>query len=124
MKVVYTEKSQVLAARTAKKLGCPLSEVKYTKFPDGEQSIRIMDEDDQMIIIASTVDAETTMQAILLLDACEGKETTLVLQYMGYARQDKKFNDGEPVSARAMARALSTGADRIFTINIHDTSIL
>ena len=124
MKVVYTEKSQVLAARTAKKLGCPLSEVKYTKFPDGEQSIRIMDEDDQMIIIASTVDAESALQAILLLDACEGKETTLVLPYMGYARQDKKFNDGEPVSARAMARALSTGADRIFTINIHDTSIL
>lgn len=124
MKVVYTEKSQVLASRTAQKLGCKISEVKYTTFPDGEQYVRILDDDDQMIIVASTVDSKSTMQAILLLDACEGKDTTLVLPYMGYARQDKKFNDGEPISARAMARALSSGADRVITINIHESSVL
>ncbi|HKM42009.1 MAG TPA: ribose-phosphate diphosphokinase, partial [Methanocorpusculum sp.] len=124
MKVVYTEKSQVLASRTAKVLGCKISEVKYTTFPDGEQYVRILDDDDQMIVIASTVDAESTMQAILLLDACEGKDTTLVLPYMGYARQDKKFNEGEPISARAMARVLSTGADRVFTVNIHELAVL
>ncbi|MDD4132300.1 MAG: ribose-phosphate diphosphokinase [Methanocorpusculum sp.] len=124
MIVVYTEKSQVLASRTAKALGCKISEVKYTTFPDGEQYVQILEDDDQMVVVASTVDAESTMQAILLLDACEGKDTTLVLPYMGYARQDKKFNEGEPISARAMARALSSGADRIFTVNIHESTVL
>ena len=124
MKVVYTEKSQVLASKTAKFLGCETAEVKYTTFPDGEQYVRIMDLDDEMVVIGSTVDAASAMQVMLLLDACEGRNVTLVLPYMGYARQDKKFNDGEPISARAMAKALSEGASRVFTVNIHDPSVL
>ncbi|HJJ28875.1 MAG TPA: ribose-phosphate diphosphokinase [Methanocorpusculum sp.] len=124
MKVVYTEKSQVLAARTAQALGCKVAEVKYTTFPDGEQYVRIMDMEDDMVIVGSTVDAASAMQVMLLLDACEGRDVTLVLPYMGYARQDKKFNDGEPISARAMAKALSEGATRVFTVNIHDKSVL
>lgn len=124
MKVIYTEKSQVLAARTAQKLGCKLSSVKYTTFPDGEQYVRVEDMDDEMVIIASTVDTVAALQVILLLDACEGRDVTLVLPYMGYARQDKRFNEGEPISARALARALSEGASRVFTVNIHDTSVL
>ena len=124
MKVIYTEKSQKLAAREARKLGCRIAEVKYTTFPDGEQYVRVMDLDDNMVIIASTVDSQSMLQAILMLDACEGKNTTLVLPYMGYARQDKRFNEGEPISARALARVLSEGSDRIFTVNIHDPSVL
>ena len=124
MKVIYTEKSQLLAARVARHLGCRIAEVKYNTFPDGEQYVRVMDLDDDMVIVASTVDSQSVLQAILMLDACEGKNTTLVLPYMGYARQDKRFNDGEPISARALARVLSEGADRIFTVNIHDPSVL
>ena len=124
MKVIYTEKSQLLAARVARHLGCRIADVKYTTFPDGEQYVRVMDLDDNMVIIASTVDSQSMLQAILMLDACEGKNTTLVLPYMGYARQDKRFNEGEPISARALARVLSEGSDRIFTVNIHDPSVL
>lgn len=124
MKVIYTEKSQLLASRVARHLGCKVAEVKYNTFPDGEQYVRVMDLDDDMVIVASTVDSQSVLQAILMLDACEGKNTTLVLPYMGYARQDKRFNEGEPISARALARALSEGADQIFTVNIHDPSVL
>ncbi|HJJ32437.1 MAG TPA: ribose-phosphate diphosphokinase [Methanocorpusculum sp.] len=124
MKVIYTEKSQVLASRVAEKLGCKLGSVKFTTFPDGEQYVRIEDLDDEMVLVASTVDNNTALQVLLLMDACEGRDVTLVLPYMGYARQDKKFNDGEPISARALARALSEGAKRVITVNIHDTSVL
>ncbi|HJJ99495.1 MAG TPA: ribose-phosphate diphosphokinase [Methanocorpusculum sp.] len=124
MNVIYTEKSQLLASRVARHLGCRIAEVKYNIFPDGEQYVRVMNLDDDMVIVASTVDSQSILQAILMLDACEGKSTTLVLSYMGYARQDKRFNDGEPISARALARALSDGADQIFTVNIHDPSVL
>ncbi|HJJ42109.1 MAG TPA: ribose-phosphate diphosphokinase, partial [Methanocorpusculum sp.] len=124
MKVVYTEKSQVLAHRTAAALNCGISEVKYNKFPDGEQYVRIMDSDDEIVLISSTIDAESVIQTILLLDACENRDVSLVLPYMGYARQDKKFNEGEPISARAMAKVLSEGASKVFTINVHDKSVL
>ncbi|MBE6515231.1 MAG: ribose-phosphate diphosphokinase [Methanocorpusculum parvum] len=124
MKVIYTEKSQLLAARTAQKLGCKLSNVKYTTFPDGELYVRVEELDDEMVVVASTVDTTTALQVMLLMDACEGKDVTLVLPYMGYARQDKRFNEGEPISARALARALSEGASRVFTVNIHDPSVL
>jgi ribose-phosphate pyrophosphokinase len=42
---------------------------------------------------------------------------------MGYGRQDKAFADGDPVSARAMARAISTGSDRVLTVNPHEPSV-
>jgi ribose-phosphate pyrophosphokinase len=124
MKVIYTEKSQLLAARVAHHLGCRTANVKYDTFPDGEQYVRVMDPDEDRIIVASTVDFQSIFQTILVLDACEGKNTTLILPYMSYARQDKKFHEGEPISARALARVLSDVADQIFTVNIHDTSVL
>ena len=124
MKVIYTEKSQVLASRIAEKLECKLGSVKFSIFPDGEQYVRIEDLDDEMVLVASTVDDNTALQALLLMDACEGLNVTLVLPYMGYARQDQKFSDGESISARALARALSEGAQRVITVNIHDKSVL
>jgi ribose-phosphate pyrophosphokinase len=124
MKVIYTEKSQLLAARVAHHLGCKTANVKYDTFPDGEQYMRVMDLDDDRIIVASTVDSQSILQTILALDACKGKNTTLILPYMGYARQDKQFHEGEPISARALACVLSEGADQIFTVNVHDPSIL
>ncbi|HJJ47143.1 MAG TPA: ribose-phosphate diphosphokinase [Methanocorpusculum sp.] len=124
MKVIYTEKSQLLASRVAQNLGAKLSTVKYTTFPDGEQYVRVEELDEEMLVVASTVDGPSALQVLLLMDACEGRDVTLVLPYMGYARQDKKFNEGEPISARALAKALSEGASRVFTVNIHDPSVL
>jgi ribose-phosphate pyrophosphokinase len=124
MKVIYTEKSQILATRVAHHLGCKTATVKYDTFPDGEQYVRVMDPDDDRIIIASTVDSQSILQTILVLDACKGKNTTLILPYMSYARQDKQFHEGEPISARALAGVLSEGAEQIFTVNVHDPSIL
>jgi ribose-phosphate pyrophosphokinase len=42
---------------------------------------------------------------------------------MGYARQDQSFADGQPVSARAMARAISTGTDRVVLVNPHEDTV-
>ena len=50
--------------------------------------------------------------------------TSLVLPYMGYARQDKRFQQGEPVSARAIAQVLSRGVSEIITVNIHEKEVL
>ncbi|WOF17352.1 ribose-phosphate diphosphokinase [Methanoplanus sp. FWC-SCC4] len=124
MKIICNEKSQVLAAKTAKSTGLELVPTEFKKFPDGELYVKTGIVDSETVIIASITDSDSFIQTLLLIDACVGSDVTLVIPYMGYARQDKKFNDGEPVSARAIARALSNGINRVYTINIHEKAVL
>ncbi|HIJ06586.1 MAG: Ribose-phosphate pyrophosphokinase [Methanomicrobiales archaeon 53_19] len=124
MKVIYTDKSQIIASRVAKNLGAPLGRVKMSRFPDNELYIRADELDNETVIVSSLPDAESIVELLLLIDACEGSEVTLVIPYMAYARQDKQFNTGEPISIRAIATALSRGVARIITVNIHEPEVL
>lgn len=124
MKVIGTEQSQVLAGRVADALGSGMTDVKFSRFPDGELYLRAGSLDDEMVIVGSVVGSDSLVQLLLLIDACEGRSCRLVIPYMGYARQDKKFHDGEPISARAVAAALSRGINECITINIHDKAVL
>jgi ribose-phosphate pyrophosphokinase len=124
MKVICTEKSQVLATQVAKALKTAVVDVNYSRFPDGEQYLLAGDIDDEMVIIGSVVDNDSLVQLILLTDACDRATNHLVLPYMAYARQDKRFRPGEPVSSRAVARALSLGVSDVITVNIHEKEVL
>jgi ribose-phosphate pyrophosphokinase len=124
MKVIGTEPSQVLAGRIADALQSEIAGVKFSRFPDGEWYLRAESLSNDVVIVGSIVDSDSLVQLLLLIDACENSTISLVLPYMGYARQDKKFHDGEPISARAIARAVSQNVDRCVTVNIHDPSVL
>ncbi len=124
MKVAGTQRSQILASRVAASLEMDLIPVRYARFPDGEHYLQTGRLDDQTIIVGSVIDSDSLVQLILLIDACSDSENILVLPYMGYARQDKRFKDGEPISARAIAAALSRGVDRVITVQIHDPTVL
>lgn len=124
MKVICTEHSQVLATRVARALGTRLVEVKYSRFPDGEHYLQAGALDDETVIVSSIVDNDTLVQLLLLIDACDTSRCRLVIPYMAYARQDKRFKAGEPLSARAVARALGRGVTDVTCINIHDPSVL
>ena len=77
-----------------------------------------------MVIIGSVVNSRALIQLLLLIDVCSESENSLVIPYMGYARQDRQFTDGEPLSARAIAAALTRGISRVITVNIHDERVL
>lgn len=124
MRVISTEHSQVLATRVARALDVKLVEVKFSRFPDGEHYLKTGELDDETVIIGSVPDNDALVQLILLIDACAESRCRLVIPYMAYARQDKQFKKGEPLSARAVARALSSGVDDITTINIHDPAVV
>ena len=124
MKIVSTEPSQVIASRVAEAMNTSVVYVKFSRFPDGELYLCANGLDEDMIIVGSVVDNDSLVQLVLLIDACEGMNNRLVIPYMGYARQDKRFKDGEPVSARAISRLLSRGVHRCITVNIHDKKIL
>jgi ribose-phosphate pyrophosphokinase len=124
MKVVCTQASQVLGARLASRLGVKTIDVKFSRFPDGEHSLVRNATDGETVIVGAVTDADALVELLLLVDACDESTNTLVLPYMAYARQDKRFHPGEPLSVRAVAHALSTGVDRVLTVNIHDPSTL
>lgn len=124
MKVVCTEESQILAVRIADELGVQVADTRFARFPDGELYLQVLDPlDDETVIVGSVTDNDAFIQLMLLVDACETTTNTLVIPYLGYARQDKKFKDGEPVSARVAARALSRGVTDVITVNIHEKDI-
>ena len=124
MKVICTEQSQFLATQVARALKTTVVDVKYSRFPDGEHYLLAGEIDDEMTIVGSVVDNDSLVQLMLLVDACDRATNRLVLPYMAYARQDKRFREGEPVSSRVVARALSQGVSDVITINIHEKEVL
>lgn len=124
MKVICTEKSQVLATRIARALKTTVVNVSFSRFPDGELYLVAGETDDEMVVVGSVVDSDSLVQLMLLVDACDHATRHLVIPYMGYARQDKRFRPGEPVSSRVIARALSMGVSDVITVNIHEKEVL
>ncbi|WP_209320027.1 ribose-phosphate diphosphokinase [Methanocaldococcus jannaschii] len=129
MIVVSGSQSQNLAFKVAKLLNTKLTRVEYKRFPDNEIYVRIVDEinDDEAVIINTQKNQnDAIVETILLCDALrdEGvKKITLVAPYLAYARQDKKFNPGEAISIRALAKIYSNIVDKLITINPHETHI-
>ncbi len=125
MDIIGGQASQLLAGRVSVILRENLLVSEFKKFPDGELYTRVLDEfsGNDVTIIQSTVTDSDFVSLLQLIDACsEAKSLNVVIPYMGYARQDKRFKPGEPVSARAIAGAIK--ADKVYTVNIHDDSIL
>jgi len=124
MKVICTEKSQILATRLARAQKTTVVDVKYSRFPDGELYLIAGELDDETVMVSSVVDNDSLVQLLLLIDACENSDIRLVIPYMGYARQDRQDRKGEPLSARAVARAISRGVSECITVNIHEPDVL
>ena len=119
--------SQLLAGRVAAILGQELALCDYKTFPDGESYARVVTPlDDEVAIIQSTPTDQDLVFLLQLLDVCQGKKISLVIPYFGYARQDKIFKPGEPMTARAVATALNPFLEsgRVYLVNIHATSIM
>jgi ribose-phosphate pyrophosphokinase len=120
--------SQSLAAALAAELDEPLGRVAYERFPDGEQLVEVPALDgERAVVVAATATDAAHVQVLQLQDAAReagASEVVTVVPYMGYARQDAAFQAGQPVSARAVARALGTGADRVLVVDPHEDSVL
>ena len=125
--IVTGSASQSLAAALARELEEELTPVSYDRFPDGELLAAVPGfEGERAIIVASTVSSDAHLELLQLQDAVReagAEEVITVLPYMGYGRQDAAFEVGQPISARAVARAISTGADRVITVNPHEEAV-
>jgi ribose-phosphate pyrophosphokinase len=128
--IVPGSTSQSLAAALAAETGRPLATVAHDRFPDGELLAAVPDLADRVpdaaTVVAATTSAAAHLELLQLQDAVREagvERVTTLLPYMGYARQDAPFEPGHPVSARAVARAVSTGTDRAVLVNPHKPAV-
>jgi len=99
------------------------------RFPDDELYVRIQDnvKGKDVIIVQTTYPDPNVIELFLLQNAVEeagAKRITVVIPYYGYARQDTKFQDGEAISAKAIANLISLNADKVITVDPHKEHIL
>ena len=126
--IIPGAQTQAFGAALAEATDEPLGRVEYERFADGEGVVRVPEAvaGERAVVVASTVDSDAHVQLLQLQDAVReagASELVTVLPYMGYARQDEAFQPGEPVSSRAMARAISTGTDRVITVTPHEPAV-
>ena len=129
--------SMELAARIAGHLDVDLGQVDLRTFADGEvycryeESIRGAD----VFLVQSTAanqaqgmtPNDALMELLVMIDAAQGASAHRIIAVMpwyGYARQDKKSQPREPISARVVAKALeAVGVDRVLTMDLHSGQV-
>ena len=129
--IIGGSSSQDLAAHVARELGEELCYVEIRKFPDGERYLRITEEvAEEVTIIQSTgyPQDENLMELLFMISNLKdlgAKKVRVVVPYMGYARQEKRFNPGETISAKIVCQLIqAAGADEFITFNIHEECVL
>lgn len=116
-----------LAAAVARHLGTELADGTVSQFPDGETRITIGESvrGCDCYVIQSTCAPvnHNLMELLVLIDALRRASAwriNAVIPYFGYARQDKKVQAREPITAKLVANLLEkAGADRVITVDLH-----
>ena len=125
--IVPAESSQSLAASLASAGVGSLAVPSYDRFADGELLAAVPEfADSEAIIVASTITDSAHIELLQLQDAVReagATSVTTVIPYLGYSRQDAAFKSGQPISARAMARAISTGTDQAVLVDPHESAV-
>lgn len=133
MNVVGGSASTALARSLAKELRANFIEVAFERhpggFPDGERYVRLLSPvaGEHVVLVQSTWPDTNVVEYFLLADAIRdagASRLTAVIPYYGYGRQDKRFLDGEAISAMTMAKHIALDADEMLTMAIHNPDIL
>ena len=131
LKIFALSSNRPLAQKIADQVGVDLGKVSVTQFSDGEIKINI-DESirgDHVYIVQSTSYPvnDNLMELLIMIDAlrrASAKTINVVLPYYGYARQDRKAQSREPITAKLVANMITqAGADRVLTLDLHAAQI-
>ena len=118
--------SQDLAQSLARKLRAKYSPLTIGSFPDGEiylkfkTSLKL-----KKVVLVQSFQPRPDMSLFDIIFAAEtardlgAKKIILVAPYLAYMRQDKRFNSGEAITSKIMAKLLNNSIDKIITIDPH-----
>src|SRR2546422_1886928 len=127
MKVVGGSASVPLARGIAKEVRAGFVDVALEKhpggFPDGERYVRLLGPvaGEHVVLVQTTHPDPMIVELLLLADAIRdagARRITAVVPYFGYGRQDKRFLDGEPISAKTIAKHIRVDCDELLTMAI------
>jgi ribose-phosphate pyrophosphokinase len=120
-----------LSAEVSEHLGVPLGDCVLSTFANGEiycrygENIRGGD-----VFVFQTHGAsinDSLMEQLIMIDAAKrasAKRITAVCPFYGYARQDRKAEGREPITARLVADMFTAaGANRVVTVDLHTGQI-
>lgn len=129
MKVVAGSAGEKVARAVGLALKAEVLPVERRRFPDGEGYVRLLAaaKDEDVVLVNSTLPDQNLVETLLLQDAlhrARAATITTVVPYYAYARQDRSFQDGETVSAQAVAELLELKTDRFVTVDPHKEHIL
>ncbi len=123
--------SKDIAKKVSEITGIRLGQINTQKFADGEIFVESKDtsRNKSAFVIQSTNSPanDNLMELLLVIDALKRSsvaEVSVIIPYFGYARQDRKVNGRQAISAKLVANMLTVaGADRIITFDIHSEQI-
>src|SRR4051794_3212282 len=139
MEVVPRRKLQLYSGRShpglaediAENLGVELGEANIKPFADGSIHCRygasVRGADVFIIQTHCSPVNDSIMEQLIMIDAAKrasAKRITAVCPYFGYARQDRKAEGREPITAKLIADLLTAaGADRMVSVDLHSGQI-
>lgn len=129
-RIVAGSSNRALALAVADLLGTDPASCDLETFPDGELRPVVREIRGGDVYVVQPTDPPVNdhlIELLLLLDACRragARRVTAVVPYFGYARQDRRLLDGQPVGARVCADALqAAGADRLVVVDPHAAAL-
>lgn len=124
--VISGDSSDGLAENIAGRLHAKLVKAEMRVFADGESKIRLRDKitGQRAVIVQSLHPPVDTnlLRALCLISKAKEKmsDVTVVIPYMGYARQDAEFLSGEITTIKVLGDLLyGAGASRVIVVDIH-----
>jgi len=127
LKIFAGNSNRDLAEEICRHLNIPLGQANISRFPDGEIKVKIEESvrGEDVFIIQSTCPPanEYLMELLIMIDAlrrASAGRITAVIPYYGYARQERKTQPREPITAKLVANLLvSAGVNRVLTMDLH-----
>lgn len=131
MIIIPGPSSRELGMKVADLMKAGMVDVKSKTHPDGEVHVRLLEDvRDDVAIIQTTAPPQdrSLLELFILIDTAKdlgAKSITAVVPYLAYARQSKRFLNGEAISVNTVIKILnSLGIDRFIAINVHEREII
>ncbi|MFN8015994.1 MAG: ribose-phosphate diphosphokinase [Acidimicrobiia bacterium] len=123
--------NEKLAKEIADELKVQLGEMSLSTFSNGELYVRYADSirGADVFIIQSHCEPinDRIMEQMIMIDAAKrasAKRITAVVPFYGYARQDRKAQGRESITAKLIADMLTVaGVDRVISVDLHTGQI-
>jgi ribose-phosphate pyrophosphokinase len=102
-----------------------LGELSIRKFPDGDSLVTLETDvkEKDVVVVCGLDDADSKIMPLMFFahtaKELGAKSVGLVTPYLGYMRQDQRFNPGEAITSDIFAKFISSFVDSLVTMDPH-----